>query len=167
MAIFSDGGANFKEHCPWINKFKWWLWMLSLLISRITYSWYNHEWIYGLPQFPNARLEQQSNWIPLCGSELLTPYCWLTFWPQRNHANCVSFHTKGNAFFHLLPKLQETTNCWVQETEGFSNLVFTKYCKDQEPLFIMPRENSLQSFTYRYSSTHLIAGKYEFSLVKY
>lgn len=30
----------------------------------------------------------------------------------------------------------------------------------------MPHENSLQSFTYRYSSTHLIAEKYEFNLVK-
>lgn len=47
------------------------------------------------------------------------------------------------------------------------SLVFTKYCKDQGPLFIMPRRNSLQSFTYRYSSTHLIVGKYEFISVKY
>jgi len=29
---------------------------------------------------------------------------------------------KRNSFLHLLPKLQKTTDCRVQETEGFGNL---------------------------------------------
>ena len=41
----------------------------------------------------------------------------------------------------------------------WQSLAFTKYCKDQGPLFVMPDENSLRSFTHRYSNTHLIAGK--------